>query len=179
MHKTLPYRFNPRQLIVLGLIVYISAGGCYAKSPAAAAPPTQFLTETQASSPEMSNFTPTAESKLQPITPHISPYVKVTVERVEVRYLEVTPVQVELVITGTLPDQCQYEFYSIENRTDQTVKVSLDGIHPADTSCLQVKQTIKYILPLGQDLPENDRGFAPGEYKLSVNKYETRFTVKE
>jgi hypothetical protein len=109
--------------------------------------------------------------------PHVSPYIRVTVVAVEVRPLDTNPVQVELVIRGTLPDQCTYQFYSVENRAEQTVKVNLDGIHPADTSCLQTDQTIQYVLPLGRDMPEAERGFPPGDYKLVVNNYQTSFSI--
>ena len=110
--------------------------------------------------------------------PHVSPYIKVVVVDVEIRYLKTNPVQVELVIRGTLPDQCKYGFYSVENRADQNVKVSLDGIHPADNSCGQTGQSMEYVLPLGRDMPEAERGFPPGEYKLTVNNYQTSFSIK-
>jgi len=111
-------------------------------------------------------------------TPHVSPYINVMVVDVEIRFLETNPVQVELVILGTLPDQCKYDFYSVENRENQNVKVSLDGIHPADTGCLQTAQSIEYVLPLGRDMPEAERGFTLGDYRLTVNNYQTGFSIK-
>jgi hypothetical protein len=110
--------------------------------------------------------------------PHVSPYIDVTVTSVEIRYLKTNPEQIELVIRGTLPDQCKYDFYSIENRADQSIKITLKGIHPADNSCLQTSQSIEYVLPLGRDMPESERGFAPGDYNLIVNNYQTTFSVK-
>jgi hypothetical protein len=110
--------------------------------------------------------------------PHVSPYINVVVMNVEIRYLETNPMQIELVIRGTLPDQCKYDFYSIENRANQNVKVTLYGIHPADSSCLQTNQSIEYVLPLGRDMPESERGFAPGDYELKVNNYQTTFSIK-
>jgi hypothetical protein len=111
-------------------------------------------------------------------TPHVSPYIRVHVLSVEVRFLDTTPVEVELVIRGTLPDQCKYEFYSVENRVDQSVRVDLRGIHPSDSNCPQEEQTIEYALPLGRDMPEAERGFAPGEYNLMVNNYQTSFSIR-
>jgi hypothetical protein len=111
-------------------------------------------------------------------TPHVSPYIKVMVEDVEIRFLETSPVQVELVIHGTLPDQCKYDFYSVENRGEQNVKVTLHAIHPAD-SCQQTSQSIEYVLLLGRDMSESERGFAPGDYELVVNTYQTTFSIKE
>jgi hypothetical protein len=123
--------------------------------------------------------TPTAlEAGMTESAPHVSPYIDVMVVNVEIRYLETNPAQVELVIRGTLPDQCKYDFYSVENRAGQNVKVSLDGIHPADNSCLQTTQTIEYVLRLGRDMPESERGFAPGDYELTVNNYQTSFSIK-
>jgi hypothetical protein len=127
---------------------------------------------------EDSKLTPTAEAEMTESVPHVTPYIEVTVVDVEIRFLETNPVQVELLIRGTLPDQCKYNFYSVENRRDQNVKVSLAGIHPADTGCLQTDQTIEYVLPLGRDMPEAERGFPPGDYTLTVNKYQTSFTIK-
>ena len=115
---------------------------------------------------------------MTPGAPHVSPYVQVNVTEVDIRYLDTDPVQVELVIRGTLPDQCKYSFYSVESRLEQTVRVSLDGIHPADTSCAQTPQTVKYVLPLGRDMPEAERGFPPGEYQLIVNNYQTSFSIQ-
>jgi hypothetical protein len=123
-------------------------------------------------------FTPTPEIEMTESMPRVSPYIKVMVVDVEIRYLETNPVQVELVIRGTLPDQCKYGFYSVENRGDQNVKVSLDGIHPSDNSCLQTNQSIEYVLCLGRDMPESERGFSPGDYKLTVNNYQTSFSIK-
>jgi inhibitor of cysteine peptidase len=115
---------------------------------------------------------------MTPSVPHVSPYLTVKVDEVEIRYLDTDPVQVELVIRGTLPDQCQYGFYSVESRVEQTVRVNLSGIHPADTSCAQTPQTVEYVLLLGRDMPEAARGFPPGEYQLIVNGYQTSFSVK-
>ena len=111
--------------------------------------------------------------------PHVSPYIDVIVQSVEIHYLETSPVQVELVIQGTLPDQCKYGFYSIENRQGLNIRISLSGIHPADTGCAHTVQTIKYTLLLGRDMPESQRGFAPGNYELMINKFSTTFSVNK
>jgi inhibitor of cysteine peptidase len=125
-----------------------------------------------------SGITLTPEVGMTESMPRVSPYIRVMVENVEIRYLETDPVQVELVIRGTLPDQCKYDFYSVENRGGQNVKISLSGIHPTDNSCLQTAQTIEYVLRLGRDMPESERGFSPNDYKLTVNNYQTSFSIK-
>ncbi len=111
-------------------------------------------------------------------TPIVSPYILVTVDDVQVRYLPTTPIQIEVDIQGTLPDQCQYTYYSVENRSDAKVKVTLFGIHPSNTACAQSRQRITYTLLLGRDLPKAERGFAPGAYQLSINKYETSLVIR-
>lgn len=127
---------------------------------------------------EVPKFTPTPTAGPTDNAPHVSPYIKVMVTGVDIRYLDTKPVQVELVIRGTLPDQCKYDFYSVETRADQNVKVSLDGIHPSDNSCDQTTQTIEYVLRLGRDMPESERGFSQGDYKLTVNNYQANFSIK-
>jgi len=117
----------------------------------------------------------TTQAPLQP--PIVSPYINVTVTGVDVQYLDTRPVQVELVIHGTLPDQCTYDFYSIENRTSDQVKITLKGIHPSTTDCAQTEQLLTYTLLLGKDFPEAQRGFEPGSYQLLVNGYQTSFTI--
>jgi len=121
---------------------------------------------------------PTPAGPTQESTPRVSPYIDVMVDNVEIRYLKTNPVLVELVIRGTLPDQCKYDFYSIENRGNLNVKIRLSGIHPTDYSCKQTNQTIEYVLLLGRDMPELERGFAPGNYELNVNNYNTTFSIK-
>jgi inhibitor of cysteine peptidase len=152
--------------------------GCTKNATPIVEPPKTILTEMLPTPSEGPKPTSTPEAGMTKSAPHVSPYIKVMVVDVEIRFLETNPVQVELVIRGTLPDQCKYDFYSVENRADQNVKVNLDGIHPADTGCLQTDQNIEYVLPLGRDMPEAERGFSPGDYKLTVNKYQTSFSIK-
>lgn len=123
-------------------------------------------------------FTSTPDVRMTQNQPHVSPYIQVKVMEVEIRYLETEPQQVEIVIRGTLPDQCKYSFYSLENRSDQNVKVSLAGIHPNDNNCLQTEQSIEYVLLLGRDMPEKERGFSPGDYMLTVNDYQAGFSIE-
>jgi len=166
MNKTKLYHSYSLLSKVVGLfgcVFLVSLAGCGPKN----ATPTKVL-----------KFTPTPVATSTENAPHVSPYIKVAVTGVEIRYLDTRPVQVELVIKGTLPDQCKYDFTSVETRADLNVKVSLDAIHPADTSCAQTTQTIEYVLRLGRDMPESDRGFSQGSYKLAVNNYPIDFSIK-
>jgi hypothetical protein len=155
-----------------------SLAGCSKNTTQIAEPSKTTLTEILPTPSEPPKFTTTPDAEMIGSTPHVSPYIKVMVVDVEIRFLETNPVEVELVIRGTLPDQCKYNFYSVENRSGQNIKVSLDGIHPADTGCLQTEQSIEYVLPLGRDMPQAERGFSSGDYKLTVNSYQGYFSIK-
>jgi inhibitor of cysteine peptidase len=128
---------------------------------------------------EAQNITATPNPGEAVRAPRVSPYIKLTVDAVEIRYLKTNPVQVELLIRGVLPDQCKYNFYSVENRKDQNIKISLDAIHPADNTCGQTAQNIEYVLLLGRDMPESERGLPAGDYTLMVNNFQANFSIKE
>lgn len=116
--------------------------------------------------PEDLKFRFTPDAEMTKNVPHVSPYIKVTVVDVEIQYLETNPVQVEIIIRGTLPDQCKHNFYFVENRGDRKIKISLSGIHPADHSCPQTTQSVEYAFCLGRDMPKSERVFYPGDYQL-------------
>lgn len=178
MHKA-QSRFQHWFLVAsVGLCILLILVGCASPTTAAIETPRTTPGTTLLASSKTPQPSQTAETNMPDSTPHVSPYVPVRVDSVEFRFSETTPVQVELIIRGILPDQCKYEFYSVENRLDQTVRVSLHGIHPADMSCPQTDQTIEYILLLGRDMPEVDRGFPPGDYQLKVNDYQTSFSIQ-
>lgn len=170
-----------RIAITVGLfdsVVLLFLAGCLSNATPIVDLSETILTEILPTLPEAQKITATLGADMTESAPHVSPYIKVMVVDVEIRYLEIDPAQIELVIRGTLPDQCKYDFYSIENRGDRNVKVLLSGIHPADSSCLQTKQNIEYVLRLGRDMPESDRVFSSGDYGLIVNDYQTSFSIK-
>ena len=168
----------PRNTVGLLALVCFFLVGCV-KSATSIVASTPTAKQEKTLTPQVGlKFTATPDMEMTESTPRVSPYIRVMVENVEIRFLETNPVQVELVIRGTLPDQCVYGFYSIETRQDLNVKISLSGIHPADNSCIQTNQSIEYVLLLGRDMPESERGFAPGEYALTVNNYQTTFSIK-
>jgi hypothetical protein len=141
-------------------------------------PSNVLFTETPPIASEVPTGSATPEPTMTDSAPHVTPYIKVVVESVDIRFLGTDPETVELVIRGTLPDQCTYDFYSIENRSSQEIKISLAGIHPGDTGCERTVQTIEYVMLLGRDLPEAERGLSAGDYKLTVNNYQTSFSIK-
>jgi hypothetical protein len=120
-----------------------------------------------------------ATASVNPGGPIVSPFVDLQVTGVEVRQLATKPVQVEAVIRGNLPDQCAYRFHAVENRQERSVRIQIKAIHPANGNCAQTAQAVEYIFPLGRDMPEAQRGFAPGEYELVVNDYRTTFSIKD
>jgi hypothetical protein len=178
MPKTLAQYRQSLLVEAVGVFAILSFLGCANHETAIIETPQAILETASPISSETPQPSLSDEGSMSENSPHVSPYVRVTVVDVEVHYLPTNPGQIELLIRGTLPDQCKYDFYSVENRVDQTVRVSLDGIHPADMSCSQIDQTIEYELPLGRDMPEAERGFSPGDYQLKVNNYQTSFSIK-
>lgn len=126
--------------------------------------------------------TPTAgasESIQNELSPHVSPYFDIEVSDVQIRHLENNSNhQVEITIIGNLPDQCEYDFYTVENRNGQNINITLKAIHPS-VACKQETQIIKYDLILGRDMPEGERGFSPGNYVLIVNNFRSTFQIEE
>ncbi len=112
-----------------------------------------------------------------PEAPIVSPYIDVIVNDVGIRYLDTSPIQVELTIVGSLPDGCKYDYYSVENRLEDKIKVSLKGIHPGNYDCEPKGQNIEYVLLLGRDMSDNERGFSKGKYVLVVNNFLTEFVI--
>jgi hypothetical protein len=141
-------------------------------------PTTQLISQTATKPPTMTASSPlfTATPNNQPI---VSPYLDVLIESVEIRIVDANLSRVELVIRGSLPDQCKYGFYTVENRGDHNIKITLKGIHPQNTTCAQTAQSIEYIYQLGRDMPESKRGLEAGNYELTVNNYSTSFTIEE
>ncbi len=157
-------RSNRQQLFLVLLALACTAGACApieAASPAITDPPSG--QNTPASAPTTNG-------------PIVSPYVDVVVTGVEVRKLPTQPVRVELVIRGTLPDQCKYRFIAVDHREGQQVRVQLRAMHPAE-QCDPTVQSIEYVLPLERNMPESKRGFAPGTYELTINDYQTTFSI--
>ena len=111
--------------------------------------------------------------------PIVSPYIDVQVTGVEIHFLSTRPAQAELAIQVVLPDQCKYRFYAVDNRQGQNIRVQIRAIHPPDNTCIQTAQTTEYVLALGRNLPMDQRGLAPGLYHLSINTFQTTFSVKE
>jgi len=121
----------------------------------------------------------TSESIQNELSPHVSPYFDVEVSDVQIRHLEnKSKHQVEITIIGYLPDQCEYDFYTVENRNGQNINITLKAIHPS-AECKQETQIIQYDLLLGRDMPESERGFSPGNYVLTVNNFQSAFQIQE
>lgn len=156
------------------LFLTIFLSGC-AETTATTSPiVSQTATQPPTITESSSIFTATPNS-----LPVVSPYLDVLIESVEVRVSDKYPAQIELVILGSLPDQCKYGFYIVENREGHNIKITLKGIHPQDITCTQTSQIIEYIYLLGRDMPESKRGLEAGTYELIVNTYHTSFIISE
>lgn len=181
MYKFWSHRLDSMPLNAVGLVAFVFIfflAGCTKNTIPMFEPAQATSTEVLPTPPESPKSTSAPEAGMTKSAPHVSPYFDLVVTDVEIRYLETDPVQAEVVIRGTLPDQCKYEFYSLENRRNQDVKITLKVRHPAG-DCDQSSQNVEYVLLLGKIKPEAERGFAPGDYTLIVNKFQTVFTIKE
>ncbi len=92
------------------------------------------------------------------------------VEQVDVQVLESFPVQVQVVVKGSLPDACTEIGEIGQTRDGNAVTVTIGAVRPADALCAQVLEPFEQVVPL-------DGPFPPGTYVVRVNGVETSFTV--
>ena len=193
-HSRYPNSFLPEKSILFVIIFSFLVSGCAEKvtplpisliTPVTNPPATPIIWVPQATvtqmipaQTEILKLTNTPLVKMTINSPHVSPNIKVIVTNIGIRSIINHPGQLELVIKGTLPDQCQYRFSTVESRVDKTIKINFLAIHPNNNDCQQKSQNIEYILPLGRDMPEADRALAPGNYTISVNKFQISYSVK-
>ncbi len=92
------------------------------------------------------------------------------VERVDVQVLESFPVQVQVVVQGSLPDACTEVGEVRQTRDGNTLTMTIGTSRPVDAMCAQVLMPVEQTVPL-------DGPFPPGTYVVNVNGVETSFTV--
>lgn len=90
-------------------------------------------------------------------------YGKANVEAIDIRILELFPVQVQVVARGYLPDGCTEIDAVHQERTGQTFQVTVTTVRPADAMCIQV------VEPFEETVALDVYGLAAGRYTVDVN----------
>lgn len=119
--------------------------------------------------PSATTPVPTSASPRPSPTPDIERSL-MEVQQVDVRLLSSPPAEVEVAVSGVLGDACT-EFDSVEQiRTPDMVTLTLWARRPTNMLCSEVRRPYERIVRLDGDFP-------PGRYVLTVNDFETTFTV--
>ena len=115
------------------------------------------------------NETPTAAANASGSTDNITGLA--TVEEVEVILLESFPVQVQVIVSGVLPDSCTTIGETNIERTDNTFNVTVTTVRPAVAECEDVELTFEQTIPLDAE------GLPAGKYDVDVNGVESSFEL--
>jgi inhibitor of cysteine peptidase len=89
---------------------------------------------------------------------------------VEVLILESFPVQVNVVVRGTLSDACTELGEIAQARSDNAIEVTITTVRDPLAICAQVLAPVEVTISLTGDFP-------PGEYTVTVNGVTEAFTV--
>lgn len=90
-------------------------------------------------------------------------YGNSTVENIEIQMLESFPVQVNVIVQGSLPDNCTEIDRIIEFRDENTFYINIKTKRPADVFCTQVIRPFEETITLDVD------GLKAGVYEVNVN----------
>jgi len=108
-----------------------------------------------------------------PSTPDLDNAVidEANISSIEIAILESFPVQIQVLVTGTLPDGCT-RIGPIDTRREGTVfDVTIHTVRPADAMCTQVISEFEEVVPL------DVYGLAAGTYTVNVNGVTDTFTL--
>ena len=96
----------------------------------------------------------------------------VYVDSVDIRYLESFPVQVQLVVRGSLPTPCHQAIFEVQDLGD-VIDVQLWSLADADAICIQALEPFELVIPLGSyetaDIPVNLNGEAVGRIQVGTD----------
>lgn len=146
-----------RLLLLLSLA--LSAAACQTNendngvSENAAATPTTALTPAE---------TPLADTTLSPPT--------ITVDAIRILVLQAEPVQVDVTITGSLPDGCSVLGPIAQERQSTTFILELTASRDPTKPCTEL------IVPFSQTVPLNIEGLLDGVYTVQVGDKSDTFT---
>jgi hypothetical protein len=93
----------------------------------------------------------------------------VYVDSVDIQYLESFPVQVQLVVRGSLPTPCHEAVFEVQDLGD-LIDVRLWSLADADAICIQVLEPFELVIPLGSyetaDIPVALNGEVVGRLQV-------------
>ncbi len=101
-------------------------------------------------------------------------YGDATVEETEILIMESFPVQVQVIVSGYLPDGCtQIHEENIEfNEQEKKFNVHLTTIRPADEMCTQA------LVPFERNITLDVHGLEKGVYTVDVNGVRNEFELQ-
>lgn len=95
----------------------------------------------------------------------------VYVDSVDIAYLESFPVQVQLVVRGSLPTPCHEAIFEVQDLGD-VIDVRLWSLADADAFCIQVLEPFEISIPLGSyetaDIPVTLNGEPVGRVQVGT-----------
>jgi hypothetical protein len=152
-------------LIALVVLVLSSCSNQGAEEPAPATVPDTSadttLVEEATSTPDLATVTPLAE----PI------YGQAVVESVEVLTTDSDPVQIVVLLEGTLPDDCAVIDEIAVQREGDVVNLSVITVTDPGQSCSET------AVPFEEAVPLDASGLEAGTYTISVNGLQDSFTL--
>jgi hypothetical protein len=92
------------------------------------------------------------------------------IDSVEVQIRESQPVQVAVLVTGSLSDKCTTFHEATQVRNGNTIELTITTMRPKDAMCAQMIVTYSNTFPLEGDFP-------PGDYIVRVNGVEKSFKI--
>jgi len=94
------------------------------------------------------------------------------VERIDILILESFPVQINVLVFGSLPDGCtQIDDYT-QTRDDKTITISLTTTRPAEQACTDA------LVPYQESIPVEATGLKKGVYTVVVNGVKGTFELQ-
>ncbi len=93
------------------------------------------------------------------------------VDSVDVLLLESFPVQVQVAVSGNLPDACTFIDEIITQQTGDIFRVAITTVRQPGAMCAQV------VTPFEENVPLEVEGLPAGTYEVSVNGVTTSFTL--
>ena len=92
------------------------------------------------------------------------------IDSVEVQIRESQPVQVSVLVSGTLSDKCTTFHEATQVRNGNTIELTITTMRPKDMMCAQMIEIYSNTFPLEGDFP-------PGDYIVRVNGVEKSFKI--